>query len=71
MKFFSVSISWLEEEEFKGHATVPGPLSCYAEGSKRVKEGGGCGRKLLKCEKDTEGCVWVCVLGAGGVWPSA
>lgn len=46
---------------------MPGPLSCYVKGSKRVKEGGGCGRKLLKCEKDTEGCVWVCVLGGYGL----
>lgn len=36
---------------------MPGSLSRYVKGSKRVKEGGGCGRKLLKCEKDTEGCV--------------
>lgn len=38
----------------------------YVNGSKRVREE-DVERKQLKCEKHTEGCEWVCVLG---VWPS-
>lgn len=46
---------------------MPRPMPFYVNGSKRVKQRGGCGKKAVEVEKHTEGCEWMCVLG---VWPS-
>lgn len=57
---FSVFYKLAGGRVFKGHTTVPRPMPFYVNGSKRVKQRGGCGKKAVEVWKAHWG-VWVSV----------